>query len=77
MGDDALVKHNQTDGQRTDDRTDDGTHGFRGGFISHPDVYRIVYVHGRDKNSRLYLEIIKYDPNIMYQQRCANNSNMK
>ncbi len=37
----------------------------------------IVYVHGRDKNSRLYLDIIKYDPNIMYQQRWANNSNMK
>jgi hypothetical protein len=26
-----------TDGQRMDDGTDDGTHGFRGGFISHPD----------------------------------------
>jgi hypothetical protein len=28
----------RTDGQRMDDGTDDGTHGFRGGFISHPDV---------------------------------------
>jgi len=28
----------RTDGQRMDDETDDGTHGFRGGFISHPDV---------------------------------------
>jgi hypothetical protein len=28
----------RTDGQREDDETDDGTPGFRGGFISHPDV---------------------------------------
>ncbi len=28
----------RTDGQRMDDETDDGTHGFKGGFISHPDV---------------------------------------
>jgi hypothetical protein len=26
------------DGQREDDGTDDETHGFRGCFISHPDV---------------------------------------
>jgi hypothetical protein len=26
------------DGQRRDDGTDDGTRGFRGGFISHPDI---------------------------------------
>jgi hypothetical protein len=30
--------NDRTDGQGTDDRTDDGTHSFRGGFISHPDV---------------------------------------
>jgi hypothetical protein len=31
----------RTDGQR-DDGTDDGTHGFRGGFISHPDVFYYI-----------------------------------
>jgi hypothetical protein len=30
-----------TDGQRMDDGTDDGTHGFRGGFIL-PLLYRIM-----------------------------------
>jgi hypothetical protein len=28
----------RTVGQSEDYGTDDGTHGFRGGFISHPDV---------------------------------------
>ncbi len=30
--------NDRTDGQRTDDGTDDETHGFRGGFIFHPDI---------------------------------------
>ncbi len=34
----SICMDDQTDGQRMDDGTDDGTHRFRGGFISHPDV---------------------------------------
>jgi hypothetical protein len=33
----SICMDDRTDGQR-DDGTDDGTHGFRGGFISYPDV---------------------------------------
>jgi hypothetical protein len=38
----SIRMDDRTDGQRTDDETDDGTHGFRGGFISHPDVLYYV-----------------------------------
>jgi hypothetical protein len=34
----SIRMDDRTDGQRMDDGTDDETHGFRGGFISHPDV---------------------------------------
>jgi hypothetical protein len=47
----------RTDGQRMDDETDDGTHGFKGGFISHPDVlYYIGYTQtaGSLKNVQRY-----------------------
>jgi hypothetical protein len=40
----SIRMDDRTDGQRTDEGTDDGTHGCRGGFISHPDVlYYIGY----------------------------------
>ncbi len=40
----SIRMDDRTDGQRMDDDTNDGTHGFRGGFISHPDVlYYIGY----------------------------------
>jgi len=42
----SICMDDRTDGQREDDETDDGTHGFRGGFISHPDVlYYMLYIY--------------------------------
>jgi hypothetical protein len=41
----SIHMDDRMDGQRMDDETDDETHGFRGGFISHPDVlYYIGYL---------------------------------
>jgi hypothetical protein len=34
----SIRMDDRTDGQRDDDGTDDTTHEFKGGFISHPDV---------------------------------------
>jgi len=46
----------RTDGQRTDDGTDDRTHGFRGGFISHPDARDGTHgVRGRNFLPLLYV----------------------
>ncbi len=46
------------DGQRTDDGTVDGTHGFRGGFISHPNV---LYYIGYQKHTSWIFIVRKLD----------------
>ncbi len=60
----SIRMDDRTDGQRMDDGTDDGTHGFRGGFISHPDV---LYYIG------LSLMFIIYCARLLLVTRCKGH----